>query len=117
MRLTVQIHSSESARESLETTAVRDVCAHHEWAVFHFPLFSPLRRSKNRKNAANPEFCELDCKLPNLRTWVRSAFVDPSQQQLSELIYRGFFVWSSHSGPFWNPSNIYPSLNQPLSEL
>ncbi len=35
------VHSSESARsESLGTTAVRDVCAHHEGAVFHFPLFS-----------------------------------------------------------------------------
>ena len=37
----VQIHSSESARESLAATAVRDVCAHHKGplSIFHyFPI-------------------------------------------------------------------------------
>ena len=38
---------------------------------FPFSIIFQLRRSENRKNAANPAFFELDCKLPKLRTWVR----------------------------------------------
>src|SRR6266568_4319341 len=38
---------------------------------FPFSISFQLRRSENRKNAANPAFFELDCKLPKLRTWVR----------------------------------------------
>ena len=38
---------------------------------FPFSIIFQLRRSENRKNAADPAFLELDCKLPKLRTWVR----------------------------------------------
>src|SRR5215472_7206643 len=36
-----------------------------------FSIIFQLRRSESHKNAANPAFFELDCKLPKLRTWVR----------------------------------------------
>jgi hypothetical protein len=42
-------------------------------AIFHY---FPIRRSENRKNAANPAFFELNCKLAKLRTWVR--FLSPA---------------------------------------
>src|SRR5260370_42303809 len=42
-----------------------------EGGRFPFSIIFQLRRSENRKNAANPAFFELDCKLPKLRTWVR----------------------------------------------
>ena len=38
---------------------------------FPFSIIFQLRRSENRKNAANPAFFDLDGKLPKLRTWVR----------------------------------------------
>ncbi len=38
---------------------------------FPFSIIFQLGRSENRKNAANPAFFELNCKLPKLRTWVR----------------------------------------------
>ncbi len=41
------------------------------WQRTSFSNSFQLRRSENLKNAANPAFFELYCKLPKLRTWVR----------------------------------------------
>jgi hypothetical protein len=34
------------------------------FSIFHY---FPIKAFRNRKNAANPAFFELDCKLPNTR--------------------------------------------------
>src|SRR6267378_5623286 len=60
--------------------AAPSLCGHHGFAVcvhrgvdgpFSIFHYFQLRRSENRKNAANAASFELDCKLPKLRTWVR----------------------------------------------
>ena len=48
------------------------------WGRSSFSIIFQLMRSENCKNAANPAFFELNCKLPKLRTWVR--FPSPAQR-------------------------------------
>src|SRR5437899_7403227 len=59
---------------------------------FPFSIIFQLGRSENRKNAANPAFFELNCKLPKLRTWVRFpspapeiTMIQRSEEHTSEL--------------------------------
>ena len=55
--------------------AAPSLCGHHGFVYafivvwmgrFPFSIIFQLRRSENRKNAANPASFELDCKLPKL---------------------------------------------------